>query len=129
MKLPEKFKQYAKYYNEQDLFKKIKGFSGKLSAGALYYFLVLFYLISSKDIPTKKKLLLFAALGYFILPTDLINDFLPAIGFSDDIAFLAYTVTLVNDYISDEIREKAIKKVAKLTGREVSDNDKMTENL
>jgi uncharacterized membrane protein YkvA (DUF1232 family) len=72
---------------------------------------------------------LFASLGYFILPTDLINDFLPVLGFSDDVAFLAYTVTVVNDYITDEIREKAIKKVHKMTGRTVSEEDKLTENL
>ena len=124
MKPPEKFQQFAKYYNEKDLLKKIKSFSAKLSTTALFYFLVLYFMLSSKSIPSRKRVVLFASLGYFILPTDLINDFLPVLGFSDDIAFLAYTVTVVNEYITDEIREKAIKKVHKMIGRTVSEEDK-----
>jgi uncharacterized membrane protein YkvA (DUF1232 family) len=56
-------------------------------------------------------MVLVAALGYFILPADLIADIIPGLGFTDDIAFLSYAITTVTDYLSPEIKEKAQQKL------------------
>jgi uncharacterized membrane protein YkvA (DUF1232 family) len=56
------------------------------------------------------------ALGYFILPTDLVADFLPVIGFSDDIALISYVIANAVEYITPEITEKAKVTVNKLIG-------------
>jgi uncharacterized membrane protein YkvA (DUF1232 family) len=52
-----------------------------------------------------------AALGYFILPTDIIPDLVVAFGFTDDIAVLLYALSQVADHITPEVKEKASKKL------------------
>ena len=57
--------------------------------------------------PRRVRYILFGALGYFILPTDAISDFLPLIGFTDDAAVLAAAITMVSASIKAEHRDKA----------------------
>ena len=107
MKQIKKAAKYAKHYNESDLFKKLKKVSGSLGNSLLYYILVLYFLIADKTIPMKVRLAFVAALGYFILPVDLVSDFLPVIGYSDDMALLTFVIGNATNYISPEIKEKA----------------------
>jgi uncharacterized membrane protein YkvA (DUF1232 family) len=111
MKYRKKIKKYAKYYSEGDFLKKLSSVSGKLGSGLLYYFVVLYYLVSDKEIPFKTRLLFIAALGYFILPSDLIADVIPGLGFTDDLAFISYAFSTANDYITPELQEKARQRV------------------
>jgi len=103
-------KKYLKYYNESAFRKKLIKLSGKLSNQLLTYLLVLYELIKDKNIPNKTRLIFIAALGYFILPTDLISDFLPVLGFTDDLAFLTYAISTASTYITPEVLEKAKEK-------------------
>jgi uncharacterized membrane protein YkvA (DUF1232 family) len=57
--------------------------------------------------PSRVKLVLFAALAYFILPLDSVADFLPLIGFVDDAAVLAAAVAQVAGSITEHHREQA----------------------
>jgi len=110
MKPKFQIKKYLKYYNESAFRKKLIKLSGKLSNQLLTYLLVLYELIKDKKIPNKTRLIFIAALGYFILPTDLISDFLPVLGFTDDLAFLTYAISTASTYITPEVLEKAREK-------------------
>ena len=123
MKYRRKVKKYGKYYSEGDFLKKLSSVSGKLGGGLLYYFIVL---VSDKDIPFRTRALFIAALGYFILPTDLIADVIPGLGFTDDLAFITYAFSTANDYITPELREKAQRKVDDLLNQ---NRDGAIENL
>ncbi len=90
----------------------------------LYYLVVLYEMIKDKRIPVKTRLLFIAALGYFILPSDLISDFLPALGYTDDLAFLTYAMASATDYMTPEIKEKARKKVDQLLKRTQDEGNK-----
>lgn len=57
--------------------------------------------------PTRVKALLFAALAYFILPTDIVPDFIAGLGFTDDLTVLISTIALVRGNMTDTHREKA----------------------
>jgi uncharacterized membrane protein YkvA (DUF1232 family) len=57
--------------------------------------------------PRGVKLILLAALAYFVLPLDFVADFLPLAGFADDAAFLAAALTQVAGSITDRHREQA----------------------
>lgn len=116
MKPIKKINDYIKHYSESDLHQKLKKTSGSLSKQLLYYVLVLYFVIADKNIPTKVRMVFIAALGYFILPTDLITDFLPVIGFTDDIAFLTYAISNATEYITPEILEKAKSAQTSIVG-------------
>ena len=103
--------KYKKYYNKEKLSEKIFSVIGKISSKALYYLLLLTLLISDKNIPKKVRLVFIAALGYFILPTDIIADILPGLGFTDDVAFLAYAINNAAQYITPEMETKAKEKL------------------
>jgi len=76
----------------------------------------LYFLIADKTIPMKVRLAFVAALGYFILPTDLVADFLPVIGYTDDMALLTFVIGNATNYISPEIKEKAETMRAAIIG-------------
>ena len=93
----------------------------------LYYILVLYYLVSEKSVPLKTRIIFIAALGYFILPTDLIADIIPGFGFADDAAFIVYATNQAVNYITPEVKAKALKALEKLIGR--SGVEKVTKNM
>lgn len=109
-----KFKKYAAYFNEHDLKGKIRHVAGKAGVCLVYDALILFYLLRDKNVPARNKMVMVAALGYFILPADLVADILPVLGFTDDIAFLSFAVASVSNYVTPEIKEKAIQKTKTL---------------
>ncbi len=109
--------KYRKYYDENRLSEKIFSVIGKVGSGALYYVFLLLLLVSDKKIPTKVRLVFMAALGYFILPSDIIADILPGLGFTDDIAFLTYAVNSASRYITPELKEKAREKMNRVINK------------
>ena len=64
--------------------------------------------------PTRVRAMIFAALAYFILPTDAIPDFLPVLGFTDDAAVLALTLQLIASHMRPEHRAAAQRALAAL---------------
>jgi uncharacterized membrane protein YkvA (DUF1232 family) len=57
--------------------------------------------------PHRVRGTLLAALAYFVLPTDVIPDFIAGIGFGDDATVLLATITMVRSHISPVHREAA----------------------
>lgn len=65
--------------------------------------------------PVKVKATLMGALAYFVLPLDVIPDFLLGLGFTDDLAVLMTAFTLVRGHITQAHRDKASQKIAELS--------------
>jgi uncharacterized membrane protein YkvA (DUF1232 family) len=118
MKNEKFYKAYIRKFDEKKLFKKLRQISGKIGINLLYYILILFYLSMDKSVPLKTRIIIIAALGYLIVPTDAISDFIPGLGFTDDAAFIAYAVSNATNYITPELKEKALMRLAKLVGEE-----------
>jgi uncharacterized membrane protein YkvA (DUF1232 family) len=55
-----------------------------------------YYCIADPTTPGRVKGVLLAALAYFVMPFDIIPDFLPVIGFTDDAAVLALAFSIVS---------------------------------
>jgi uncharacterized membrane protein YkvA (DUF1232 family) len=52
--------------------------------------------------PARARAILFAALAYFILPTDWVPDFLLGFGFSDDLAVLTAAIAAIRSNLRDD---------------------------
>lgn len=63
--------------------------------------------------PVKVKAILLGAVAYFLLPVDLIPDFVLGLGYTDDLAVLAAAVRAVRPWISDDHRARAREALAK----------------
>ena len=57
--------------------------------------------------PVWVKTTVAGALAYFILPFDAIPDFLPMIGFGDDLGVIAATLSTVSTHVTAEHRDQA----------------------
>ena len=79
--------------------------------------LTLFYCLQDKDTPPKAKAIIVGALGYLILPADLVPDILPGAGYTDDWSVLAIALGTVTAYIKDEHKAKARERFEKLLGK------------
>lgn len=103
--------QYKDHYSETGLWRKIGGFAKKAGIKTIYIVLLLYYALQSDKISVKHKALIYGALGYFILPADLVPDFIPAVGFTDDFAALFTALTSMAMCIDSEIKERAKEKL------------------
>lgn len=59
------------------------------------------------DTPSRVRLMLVGALAYFVMPIDVVPDFLPLLGFTDDAAMLAATIATVRAHMTEAHRERA----------------------
>ncbi|MDE7080584.1 MAG: DUF1232 domain-containing protein [Muribaculaceae bacterium] len=107
--------KYAAYYDPNALFEKIKKVAKKAGVKIVYAVLILYYATLDKDIPVKDRLLILAALGYFILPVDLIPDALPG-GFADDMAALVFVLKQVWGNLTPSTMQKARDRVREWFG-------------
>lgn len=62
-----------------------------------------------KNTPLRAKAILLAALGYFVLPTDTIPDFIFGLGFTDDMAVLTAAIAAVRTHMTPAHRLAARK--------------------
>lgn len=61
-----------------------------------------FYCALDPQTPTRVRGILLAALGYFVMPFDIIPDFFAVIGFTDDIAVLTLALSMIRGHIRQE---------------------------
>ena len=110
------FEAYRQYFNDSDLWQKIANVARKAGIKVVYAALVLYYLARDGQIPIKEKLKIYGALGYFILPIDMIPDSLLVLGFTDDFAALAYALYSASKYVTPDIEARAEAKLREWFG-------------
>ena len=79
---------YEKQYSENKFWSKITAVAKKAGIKVIYMALLLYYALDNTSLSVKDRALIIGALGYFILPLDVVSDLMPAIGFLDDAAIL-----------------------------------------
>jgi uncharacterized membrane protein YkvA (DUF1232 family) len=73
-----------------------------------------YYLALDRDVPMKARAIIFGALGYFVLPTDTIPDFILGLGFTDDIAVLTAAITAIRTHLTPAHRLAAKRALEEL---------------
>ena len=68
-------------------------------------------LLLDGETPPQVRLTMLAALTYLLVPLDLIPDFIPAAGFSDDLVALTALLGLCTSHMTDAIRLRAQRKL------------------
>lgn len=89
----------------ESFWRKVRRHAGKLpfldEAIAGYYAAV------DPATPLSAKSVLFGALAYFVLPIDMLPDFIASLGFTDDAAVIFAAVKTVGSQIKDHHRTRA----------------------
>ncbi|WP_321290732.1 YkvA family protein [uncultured Sunxiuqinia sp.] len=99
--------EYKDFYNEQSFKNKLQKFAKTAGIQVVYSALLLYYMMKDPSVPLRAKVIIAAALGYFILPTDAIPDLAPLVGYSDDLGVLIFALSQISDSITTELQEKA----------------------
>ncbi len=90
---------------EQGIWRKVRETVGKIpfteDAVAAYFCAV------DRATPLWVKAILMAALAYFIVPTDVIPDFIAGLGYTDDAAVLIAAIKAIRDNLRPEHRAKS----------------------
>lgn len=108
--------KFGKYYSDDSFWSKVKKVAAKAGKEVIHKALLLYYVLKSPDVPVRSKGLIIGALGYLILPIDLIPDFIPVAGFTDDAAALAAVLAMVKDNVNADIEAQAQAKINELFG-------------
>jgi len=66
-----------------------------------------YYCATDRDTPLRVKAVLMGALAYFVLPADVIPDFIAAFGFTDDATVLYAAIKTVSGSITDKHKSSA----------------------
>ena len=111
MNRPNDLEKYRGSYSERGLMNKLTAVAKKAGIKAVYAVLLLYYALQSPQTSTKDKSIIYGALGYFILPLDLVPDFIPLAGFGDDLGALVWAISRVVANITDEVRQQARTKL------------------
>ena len=107
----EQMQKSEKYYSDEKFWDKLKKFAKKAGSSVVYAVLLLYYTLQKPEVPKKTKAIIIGALGYFILPVDLMPDMLLGIGFTDDLGALGIALFQVAMYIDDDVKMKAKAKL------------------
>ena len=98
----------TKTIDEQGFWSKLGKYAKKAGRGLVLNVLILFY--AFPDASAADKAVIAGAIAYFILPVDLIPDFLPG-GFADDASVIAAAVAKIRMSASKEVIRRAEAKL------------------
>ncbi|NQX70184.1 DUF1232 domain-containing protein [Paenibacillus alba] len=111
--------KYEKYFSTDGFWSKLKKGAKKAGSKVIYSGLLLFYAVESPKTPLRAKVQVYGALGYLILPLDIVPDLLPIIGYVDDLSVLGLALAAVAKSIDDDVKRKAKSKLRDFLGDEV----------
>lgn len=98
-------------FNRQDFLQKITDIALRAGKPIIEKALQLFYAAQSPATPPWARRVIYGALTYLVLPIDAIPDYLPALGFTDDLGVITAALVTVASYITPEIKAKSKDKL------------------
>ncbi len=110
------YEKYSGHYSDNDFWNKIKVFGTKAGIKVVYAALLLYYVVKDPMTPKKDRTKILGALGYLILPLDLIPDFIPVAGYTDDLAALTWAIFTVIKCITPSVKDQALSKTREIFG-------------
>jgi len=111
--------KHEKHYSNDGLWNKVQKFSKKAGSTVVYAVLILYFTMQKPDVPLKVKATILGALGYFILPIDLVPDVAIGLGYTDDLAVITIALLQVSMYIDGDVKKQAKDKLKVWFGEDV----------
>ena len=116
MRSPKDIEKYQEHYSEPKFAGKLAKVANSAGRKMVYAALLLYYVLKSPSVKKGDKTTILGALGYFILPLDILPDFIPMVGFTDDLSAILLALHAVWKNITPEIKAMAAAKASELFG-------------
>lgn len=110
----EMLNKCSRHFSESAFVEKLKSIGVKIGEKFLYHIFLLYYMYKSDKVSAKDKAIIIGCLGYFILPTDIVADMLPMIGFTDDMAVISIVVRKLAKNITLEVKNLSKQHILRL---------------
>ena len=107
---------YRKNYTDVGFWEKVENVAKVAGEEVIEKALFLWYAMRKPETPAWAKATILGALGYFIAPIDAIPDFIPVIGYVDDLGVMVMALATVAAFVDDEVREQARATMRKWFG-------------
>ncbi|MBO5984098.1 MAG: DUF1232 domain-containing protein [Rikenellaceae bacterium] len=114
MKPPKNIERYGVNYSENGLLRKLSRAVRWANAKIIYAALLLYYVLRNDAVTMADKSKIYGALGYFILPTDMVLDLIPMVGYTDDMAALMWAIHTLAKNLTPEIKAQARLKLGEI---------------
>ncbi|MBO5687673.1 MAG: DUF1232 domain-containing protein [Alistipes sp.] len=114
MKPPKNIERYGVNYSEKGLLSKLSRAVHWANAKIIYAALLLYYVLRNDAVTMADKSKIYGALGYFILPTDMVLDLIPMVGYTDDMAALMWAIHTLTKNLTPEIKAQARLKLGEI---------------
>jgi len=111
---PTQTKAAAHWYSGPALWRTLRRVAVAAGRHTLTAALVLFYCLKDHDTPAWARGVIVGALGYLILPLDMVPDIIPGAGYGDDWGAIVVALSTVAAYIKDEHKARARVQVERL---------------
>ena len=99
----EKLKQW---YSDSQMDEKIASVAKKAGGIIIYPAILLYNVLKSPQTPLQDKMFIMAPLAYFILPADIIPDFIAALGYADDSIAVTKSLQTISSSITPALQEE-----------------------
>jgi uncharacterized membrane protein YkvA (DUF1232 family) len=97
----------AEHYSDDGFWKKLGRHALAAGREVVEKALTLYYCLMDGDTPAWAKGVIIGALGYLIWPLDVVPDFVPVVGYGDDLGVLAGALVTVALHVKDVHVRKA----------------------
>ena len=98
------------HFSREGFWEKLKSYAKKIGGVGVYTALILYYLLEDERTPIAQRAIIMGALGYLILPLDLIPDMIMGVGFTDDLGALYAALQAVKLHLNEDHFERAKEK-------------------
>jgi uncharacterized membrane protein YkvA (DUF1232 family) len=111
--------QYSWAYSESRFWATLKRASRAVGAVVLRPALELYFVMTAEQTPLWAKAAAVGALGYLILPVDLVPDWLPGIGWTDDVTVMLGALRTLSSYNTPAVQQKAREAAERFVGSRI----------
>jgi uncharacterized membrane protein YkvA (DUF1232 family) len=109
---PEKTEEHVRHFDDNELKDKLRTLPRSVVGNVVEKALLLRELFFDESTPLWIKGTIAGTILYLVSPLDACADFLPGVGYLDDIALLGLAIANFEGLISDEIRERVRRRMS-----------------
>lgn len=103
-------------YRPESLWAKLARQARRAGRATVEKALQLHFAAQRPDTPAWARRTAYGALAYFILPADMVPDWLAVVGYTDDLAALTLAVSTLASYIDDDVNARAQDRMRRWFG-------------
>jgi uncharacterized membrane protein YkvA (DUF1232 family) len=113
--LPSRYRA-SHWYSAPRLWRKLARCARIAGRKTVLTAITLYHCLRDPDTPAWAKGVIVGALGYLVLPVDMVPDIIPGAGYGDDWAALVAALGTVAAYVKDEHKLRAAVQAEKIFG-------------